>query len=411
MADKPRRSAGEGTIRPDGRYQVRHTFPDGSTRSFYGKTKQRAQQKRNDAVREWEAGARRAGERSTVADHLERWLEEVARPTVKPNVFVRYEINVRKHLAPGLGSKRLAELEPEDIQRFYSRKLASGLAPRTVRQMHMVLHNALKVAVLWRLRPWNPADAVSPPRAPKPEHTRLNAEQAIRLLSLLPGDPLDCLVTLALTTGLREAELLGLRWSDVDLPCRTVYVRRQVQRIQGVGWVESEPKSKTSRRAVALTEIGARALARQRDRVRELREAAELLGHEWDDRDLVHPNGRGRPIERQNLLRRWKRFLEIHGLPAMTIHELRHSAATLLLALKVPLKTVQEILGHSQISTTADIYGGEVVPLHQEAMAQLDALLSPPSYTSTAVEAYSEASGSPRPFLRVIEGNKKPRSP
>ena len=407
-APKPRRAPGQGTQLADGRWQVRHTLPDGTRHAYYGRTLRAAQQAKNDAVRDYEAGQRRDREPGTVAEYLRRWLEEIAAPGVRATVYHRYEINVRVHIAPTLGRIRLADLTPEHVDRMTASKLRSGLAPRTVRNIHATLRNALGAAVRRRILKYNPAAVSAPPRAERVEHRRLSAPEAIAVLEAVRGTPLDSVVTLALTTGLREGELLGLTWRDVDLAGRVVYVRRQVQRIPRQGWQDSEPKSRASRRAVALTEIGAAALVRQRAYVADLQEGARAFGAEWDpERDLVHPNRRGRPIERGNLLRRWYRLLDARGIERLTLHELRHSVATLLLALRTPLKTIQEILGHSQISTTADIYGGEVPALHGDAMAQLDALLA----SRGDAGASNKASAHSASRLRLIAGNKKPRSP
>jgi integrase len=341
--------------------------------SLWGKTQTACRKKHGAAAERSRKGMKPLPDRVSVAGYLARWLEDVAKPNVRASVYARYEINCRVHLIPALGPKQLAKLGPEDPQRLYSVKLGSGLAPRTVRQMHTVLHNALQVALQWGLVPRNAADAVKAPRASKPEYRTVSADQAVGLLEAARNTPLDCLITLALTTGMREAELLGLRWADVHIDAGSLRVRQQAQRIPHEGWQYPEPKSQTSRRTVVLTPIGIEALGRQRERVHMMK---ALAGERWDDLDLVHPNRLGRPIERGNLLRRWKQFLTDHDYPEMTIHELRHSTATLLHALGIDLAVIQEILGHSSISITSDIYRGRVSDLHIDAMRRLSEALS-----------------------------------
>lgn len=400
---KPRRPRGQGTQLPDGRWQVRMRLPGGKTKAFYGKTLREAQRKRAEAKQLLERGYNISNPRLTVGEYLEQWLRDVVRPAVRPNVYHRYEINVRKHLVPALGHIRLDRLAAENVDALKSQLLASGLAPRTVKNIHATLRNALNAAVARRRLTWNPAAVSGPPRVEKPSHQRLTPEQSILLLDRVAGTPLECIVTLALTTGLREGELLGLKWEDVDLDAGVIRVRRQMQRIPGEGWRESEPKSATSRRSVLLTPLALAALERQRAAVAELRERARLTGEEWDGRyDLVHPNQHGRPIEKGNLLRRWRRFLAKNGLPPMRFHDLRHSTARLLLALKVPLRTIQEILGHSQISTTSDIYGDEVAPLHAEAMSLLNALLARDRHQDRHQQVEP-------PTLRLIKRHKETR--
>ncbi len=138
-----RRPRGQGTQLPDGRWQVRLRLPDGKIKAFYGRSLREAQKKRNDARRLLEQGRPLPDDRLTVADYLNRWLRDVARPGVRPSVYVRYEQNVRCHLIPALGSIRLSRLTPQDVQAMVAAKQRTNLAPRTVHQMLAVLHNAL----------------------------------------------------------------------------------------------------------------------------------------------------------------------------------------------------------------------------------------------------------------------------
>lgn len=372
---KPRRRKGDGSQLPDGRWRVRLRQPDGSYKDFYGTTLREAQKKRNAARKRLDDGLPLLDERITVAQFLDQWLEQVCRTNLRPNVFIRYETNCRVHIKPAIGQIRLARLQPQNVQSLYAAKLASGLAPRTVKQIHAVLHNALDVALRWDMVARNVADAVTPPKVPKGERTPLNAEQSIALLDTVQGGPIECIVTLALTTGLREGELLGLHWPDVHTDTSDPYieVKSQVQRVPHQGWNEWAPKSDMGRRRILLTGIGVEALRRQRVRVAQMRLAAER----WTDTDLVHPNQVGKPIERGNLARRYfKPALKRAGLPAIHFHDLRHSTATLLRALRVDLKLIQEILGHASLSITSDIYTHQVPELQADAMRRLNALLS-----------------------------------
>ncbi len=395
---KPKKYGKGPTKLSDGRYQTKLKDGAGKRVSVYGKTKKECQENANNLRRDVEAGKPTPSKRLTLCEYLtgyrewpavdpqtheelppRGWLGDVVRPSVRAGVYCRYEINVRKHILPALGKERLIKLSADQVQRLITMKGeprergGEGLAPRTAKQIFGTLRNALNAAVRKRELVWNVCAGVTPPRTTKPEHHRLSVEAAQDLLERLEGDPLECIVTLALTTGLREAELLGLKWSDMDLEGRALLVRHQVQRVPHEGWQETDPKSKTSTRAVVLTPQGVEALRRQKRLVAEMRLVA---GEEWEDRNLVHPNRLGRPIEKGNLLRRWYRFLEKNHLPSMTIHELRHSTATMLLALHVPPKVVQEILGHTSIAITSDIYQDYVPPLHEEAVAALDKLLT-----------------------------------
>jgi integrase len=214
---------------------------------------------------------------------------------------------------------------------------------------------------------------VRPPKVARAEPRVLSPEEARRLLDAARGDPLEALWVLALTTGVRQGELLGLKWSDIDLDGGRLHVRRTAYRLRGRGWVEAEPKSQTARRSVALTPLAVDALRRHKARQRAQRLRAGPL---WEDRDLVFANAVGGYLEPQNLLRRafWP-LLQKAGLSRLRFHDLRHSAATLLLAQGVHPKVVQELLGHSSISLTLDTYSHTVPDLQAEAAARLERLL------------------------------------
>lgn len=375
---KPRRPRGQGTQLPDGRWQVRLRLPDGKVKAFYGKTLREAQKKRNEAQRLIEQGRPLPDDRLTVADYLHRWLADVVKPGVRPSVYVRYEQNVRCHLIPALGHIRLSRLTPQDVQRMVAEKQRTNLAPRTIHQMVAVLHNALQVAWEWGLVQRNVCDVVKKPKVEKPEVVVLDPAQALRLLELVRDTRLEGPVTIALTTGLRLGEVLGLRWEDVDLAGRTIRVAQQLRRVPGQGLVFSEPKSRTSRRTVALTDIGVAALERQRER--------------GPRSELVFPNRLGKPWEPRALYRSFEQLIGESGLPRVTFHGLRHSTATLLLHLRVPPKVVQEILGHTSIAITSDLYQGRAEPLHREAMDALNGLLSGPPRAHLRVVGTGDAS-------------------
>jgi len=193
-------------------------------------------------------------------------------------------------------------------------------------------------------------------------------------LEVAKQDRLYALYALALTTGMRQGELLGLRWADVDLDRATVHVRQQLRRLKGEGMHFSEPKTARGRRTIALPDMAIDVLKLHRKAQLEARLAAGSL---WQDYDLVFPNQTGKPMERQNINRRsFLPLLDKAGLPRIRFHDLRHSAATLLLAQGVHPKVVQERLGHSQISLTMDTYSHVLPDMQQEAARKPDAFFS-----------------------------------
>jgi integrase len=194
------------------------------------------------------------------------------------------------------------------------------------------------------------------------------------ILDAAKGDPFEALYVLALTTGMRQGELLGLKWEDIDLAMRTLQVKRTIARLVGKGFITAEPKTTKSRRRIQLTKTAIEALRQHRTRQREAKLAA---GSAWNEQGWVFCNAIGGPVEVGNMIRRSFRPILVKAeLPIIRFHDLRHSAASLLLALGVHAKIVQELLGHSQISLTLDTYSHVLPSLQEEAVNRLDELLS-----------------------------------
>lgn len=368
-----KRGNGEGSIRQraDGRWEARVILGDGRRKSVYGETRKDVAAKLLPVLKAAADNLPVPSERNTVGAFLTDWLENTAKPRVRASTFVGYEVAVRRHLMPQLGTLRLARLAPADLARCYAALGKAGLAPRTVRLCHAVLHKALADAARWDMVTRNVADLVDPPRAGRPETRVLSVADARRLLDAAAGDRLEALYVLALLTGLRAGELLGLRWTDLDLDRGELTVRQQVQRVAGA-WLTSEPKTERGRRTLGLPSRAVEAL-----RGRRVRQAEERLraGAAWQESGLVFTTEIGTPIERGNILRRsFRPLLERAGLPPMRFHDLRHTAATLLLADGENVKAVQERLGHAAASMTLDVYG-HVMPGYQHAVAaRLDRL-------------------------------------
>ena len=202
----------------------------------------------------------------------------------------------------------------------------------------------------------------------------LSGEQAQKFLEVAKDDPLEALYVLALTTGMRQGELLALKWEDIDFVHGTLQVRRTIARVAHKGFTISEPKTPKSRRSIQLAQMAIDALKRHRIRQRELR---LLAGPAWSDQRWVFCNGVGNPIEATNMLRRsFRPLLTKAGLPIIRFHDLRHSVATLLLTAGIHPKIVQELLGHSQISLTLDTYSHVLPSLQEDAVNRLNVLLT-----------------------------------
>lgn len=242
----------------------------------------------------------------------------------------------------------------------------------TVRNVRAVLRAALNQAVKRRRIPYNVATLVEIPRAEKPRIAPLTPGQARALLGAVQGDPLEAPYRVALSLGLRRGEVLALRWEDVDFTCQELRVTGSARRTNRV-LQRRTTKTDSSIRTLPLPEQLIQVLRQHRVQQDQARARPD-----WHEHDLVFPSRVGTLMEPGNLYRQFKAVLKRAGLPAGTrFHDLRHSCATLLLAQGVPLVVVRDMLGHTQISTTADIYGHVLPETHRNAVEGLDRLLTP----------------------------------
>jgi len=375
MAKK--RGQNEGSIfrRKDGRWVG--TMSLGSEggkrrrRHFYGATAAEVQEQLLKARSDHSRGLPVAVERQRLAHYLERWLEDSARVSTRPRTHGRYAELLRLHVIPVLGHVLLEKLAPADVQRLLNRKFAEGLSPKTVRHIRGVLSTALGRAVKWNLVARNAAALTDAPRAAPVNIRAFDSDEARRFIDAASGQRLEALYFLTITLGLRRGEVLALKWNDVDLDAGEVHVRASLQRVNGSLQL-SETKTQKSRRQLPILEFVAKAL--RLHRMRQI-EARLLAGPKWRDMGFVFTTGIGTPIDPANLLDDFKRILKKSGLPDIRFHDLRHSAASLLLALNVHPRVVMELLGHSQISLTMNTYTHVVPNLLREAVVKLGAAL------------------------------------
>lgn len=376
---RQKRGHGEGTIarRQDGTWvgsimlgRKANGKPDRP--KAYGQTRADVQRQLAELRRKAEQGLRAepAVERLTVAEYLQKWLE-AARTSTRRQTWDGYRQVVQKHIAPAIGHQRLNAVRPDAVQRLYAEKLAGGLAPNTVVKIHTVLHRALAMAVKWNYIPRNVADAVDRPAVPRRDGSVLSPAELTRLIdtAIAEGERAGgsgittqhsraarqwaVLWNLAIHSGCRESELLGLGWSDLDLDRGTLTVRRSLVAVKDHAPRFGEPKSNTSRRTIALASAAVSALRTHRTRHAEDRLAAT----DWADFDLVFCTHIGTPLIRRNVLRAFKQALARAGLPqSLRFHDLRHAHATLMLRAGVPLKVASGRLGHSSVGITADLY-------------------------------------------------------
>jgi integrase len=339
----------------------------------YGRSRADVRAKLRELARTAAAGVSLAGGRQTMQEYLERWIDDVAASRVRSTTLRGYGQVVRVHVVPAIGGVRLDKLTGQDLARLYADRLAAGRSARTVELIHAVLHSALRQAVRWDLIARNPADAVSPPRPRRPEIRPLTAQQARSLLAAAAGDELlEPLLGLALATGMRQGELLGLTWAAVDLTAGRLEVRASLVRRPG-SWSLEEPKSGRSRRSIRLSPSAVATARAHRAR----QAAARLLvGTDWEDNDLLFTDAWGRPLDGRHVTSRtFRGLLRRAGLPPIRFHDLRHTYATLQLAAGTHPKLVQEVLGHSTIALTLDVYSHVTPSMHDEAAATMERVL------------------------------------
>ena len=340
---------------------------------FYGKTRAEVQEKLTAAIRNRQLGLAVTNDKITFGQFVDRWLEESVKPSVRPRTFVRYSGDVRNHMKPAIGKIKLSKLSAPDIQAMLNQKLKSGLSPRSVRHLYATTRRALEVAYKWELVPRNVATLADPPRVQRFEVKPLSPEQARAFLEATKGDRLEGLYSVAVPLGLRLGEALGLRWQDVDLEAGTVRIAYQLQRLGGK-WELVEPKTSRSRRTIAIPKATSQALREHRKR--QLEEKL-LAGKRWQEHGFVFTTRVGTPLDRPNIVRRsFKLILKKAGLPDIRFHDLRHTAASLLLVQGVAPRVVMETLGHSQITLTMDTYSHVMPVLMRDAADKMDAILS-----------------------------------
>lgn len=380
MAGK--RGDGEGTIRQrkEGLWEALYSYRDEAgnlkRRSLYAKTQREVSEKLRAALAILDKGEAPITEKQTVAQFLDRWLADVVRPNVRPKTHDSYSQVVRLYLSPMLGRHQLVKLTPQHVQGMMNTLLTkggtkkTGISPRTVQYARAVLRKALGQALKWGLVGRNVATLVDPPKSERYEMRALTPQEAGTFLEAVRGDRLEALYAVAVALGLRQGEICGLRWEDVDFERRQISVRKQAQRIGGKAQLV-DLKTRQSRRTIALPKVIAAQL-----RAHKIRQNEERLqaGERWQNWELVFPSTIGTPLEPSNLTKRYKSILKGAGLPTIRFHDLRHSCASLLIAQGIPARTVMETLGHSQITLTLNTYAHIFPEVQRQAADAMDRL-------------------------------------
>ncbi len=311
----------------------------------------------------------------TIADLMNFWLDTYARHNVSPKTFQGYSDTIKNHIIPVLGRVEVQKLTPAMLQSFYSSKLAAGCGPRTVRLVHLHLDQALTQAMTMGLVARNVSDVVTAPRARPRDMDTWTAEQARAFLRAAHSSAHGPIWVVALATGMRRGELLGLRWRDVDFERGTLSVRQTVGLLRGVSEFK-KPKTKSSVRDIPVQPEVLDALRAHKIAQNEQRLAKGSL---WHDYGLVFTSEVGTPIHGDNLRRDYDRLVTRAGVPRIRIHDLRHSHVTLAIAAGANIKAVSQRVGHSNVHITLGTYAHVMPSQHVEVSDKVGAVLFGPS--------------------------------
>jgi integrase len=368
-----RRGNGEGSIsrRKDGRWYARVSLPNGQRHGKYFPSQRECREWLKETLAQVDDGLTAEGANEMLSTFLERWLVIIA-DSLRPSTVRAYTNSVRKYIMPGIGRRRMKDLRPDHIQQLYAKCKRAGAKEGTLKAIHVALHCALNSALRCGALKRNPADVVNKPRVHHREMKTLTLDQVQVLLDATREHELGTLLHLAISTGLRQGELLGLRWSDLDWKTGVLQVQRQLQRVAGQGLQFMEPKTSAGRRSVVL---GRELLARLGEHRKRQMEYRLIAGARWQESGLIFPSTIGTPMDARDLLRNFKAVLAAAGLPEVRFHDLRHTAATLMLQQGVPFKVVQESLGHARSSLTLDVYSHVVPAMQQDAADRMEAAL------------------------------------
>ena len=381
-----RRANGEGNIRKrkdgrwEGRYTVGHDPETGKAiiKNVLGKTQAEVKEKLKKAIEKNVGIDYGRAKTYTVGTWLEIWLENYAKIKLRPSTFKTSQGFLKNHIKPQLGNIPLADLTSLDLQRFYkhlldggrvdrveAKKKPKGLAPKTVRNIHQLIGSAYNLAMEQKLITRNPTQGCALPKVEHKEMKTLTADQLSAFFQEARDSGVYELYYLDLATGLRRGELLGLKWTDVDLDRGVLKIQRAISRQNGKV-VEAPLKTKNAYRTLPLSDSLRRYLTDLRRRQKENR---RKYGKSYHQSDYVCVREDGTPLRPDYISREFGRVCRRAGLPCIRFHDLRHSVATLLLQQGFSLKQIQEWLGHSDIATTANVYA-HVPYVEKESIAK-----------------------------------------
>lgn len=387
----------EGTIRKrkDGKWEARYTIgrnSDGKQvqRSIYGQTRQEVSKKLTDILNQMNTGNYISPCKTTLSDWLNTWLKDYASVTLRPSTYISYEGYIVNHINPVIGGIPLKDLTTDRLQTFYNEKFESGrtdgkggLSPKTIRNMHNMLHKALDQACKNNLILKNVSEYTILPKRERKEMRVLSSKEQEKLLKYLNTERLGFAILLDLSTGLRIGELCGLKWHDVDFTRRTIQIRRTLQRVKSSIYekehgetlntkvIEGEVKTKSGNREIPIQDkVFEKLLEYKKHQQQEI----DFAGSAYQNNNYIFANEIGACIEPSNMRDMYNRLLKLANIKHANFHALRHTFATRAIEKDVPIKAVSDILGHSTVQITMDLYCHSSIDLKRDAVNKMAGL-------------------------------------
>lgn len=364
----------EGSIfhKSNGTWRAQVTL-EGRRLSFTSDTRKGCQDWLKKTLGQIDGGLKFDATKITVAEYLKDWLASV-RLNRRPRTAEQYIQICDAYVQPILGRIKLKDLQPEQIQRMYNQLVEDRHGAFLVIKLHTILSSALSQAVQTGAILRNPASLAHPPRPPVKEMAILDTSQISQLFVTIKDHRLAPLIHLAINTGMRQMELLGLKWSDLDWIKKTLKIERQLERDTRNEVHFASPKTRAGRRTIFLDQTTLDILKKHLERQNTERIHA---GDQWINHGLIFCTSVGTPLNPRNVLRDFKRFLKEAGLPELRFHDLRHTSASLLLNNGYSPLVVSKRLGHTRTSITMDIYG-HLHPIQEmEAAEKISELITP----------------------------------
>jgi integrase len=347
------------------------------SKTVTAKSKREAEKKLAEFVRECEQKCSLEGSNMTFEQFSKKWIEEYAKPNLSPVTVEGYERELKNRINPALGKIVLTELKPMHIIHFYNELLTAPrldgkegvLSGRARNNIHRILSSMLTNAVYWQLIPENPIKRVRPPKQEKHVARFYTEQETVKMLSCLENEEMKYKVAvhIAILTGMRRGEILGLEWRDIDFEKREIHLERTSVYTETNGVIEKDTKTHVAR-TVSIPEELCELLKKYR---KHWLEQKFKLGSLWQGTDRLMIQWDGRPMFPATLTHWFKKFLKKNDLPEITFHELRHTSATLLINLGVDIVTVAKRLGHAQNSTTLNFYTHAILSSDKVAAERL----------------------------------------